>query len=200
MRYILISVLLLTCGLPAQAARNILVFGDSLSAGYGMPLESAWPSLLQKRLKTKAVDYNVVNLSISGETTAGGRSRLPEALAQHKPAIVILALGANDGLRGLPLNQMQNNLKAMVTHARNTGARVVLVGMRIPPNYGAYAKKFETIYPDLAREMNLTLVKFLLEGVADKPLFFQADGIHPTAPTQRRILDNVWEPLAPLLK
>lgn len=199
MRHLLLIAFLL-CSLPALAARNILVFGDSLSAGYGISLEAAWPSLMQQKLKSSKPDYNVVNQSISGETTAGGRSRLPEALAQHQPAIVILALGANDGLRGLPLNQMQNNLQAMIAYARGTGARVVLVGMRIPPNYGPYAQKFEDIYTKLAKENQLPLVKFLLEGIADKPAMFQADGLHPTAVAQRRILDNVWPALKPLLR
>lgn len=199
MRYLLLIAFLL-CSLPALAARNILVFGDSLSAGYGIPLEAAWPSLMQQKLKGSKPDYNVVNQSISGETTAGGRSRLPGALAQHQPAIVILALGANDGLRGLPLNQMQNNLQAMIAYARGTGARVVLVGMRVPPNYGPYAQKFEDMYVRLAKENQLPLVKFLLEGIADKPAMFQADGLHPTAIAQRRILDNVWPALTPLLR
>lgn len=199
MRYLLLIAFLL-CSLPALAARNILVFGDSLSAGYGIPLEAAWPSLMQQKLKGSKPDYNVVNQSISGETTAGGRSRLPEALAQHQPAIVILALGANDGLRGLPLNQMQNNLQAMIAYARGTGARVVLVGMRVPPNYGPYAQKFEDMYVRLAKENQLPLVKFLLDGIADKPTMFQADGLHPTAIAQRRILDNVWPALTPLLR
>lgn len=186
--------------LPSLAARNILVFGDSLSAGYGIPLEAAWPSLLQERLKTRAPDYNVVNLSISGETTAGGRSRLPEALAKHRPAIVILALGANDGLRGLPLQQMQGNLNTMVTQARGAGARVILVGMRMPPNYGPYAEKFGAVYQDTAREQRLPLVKFLLDGIAEQRNQFQADGLHPTASAQPRILDNIWPVLSPLLR
>ncbi len=199
MRYLLLIAFLL-CSLPALAARNILVFGDSLSAGYGIPLEAAWPSLMQRRLKDSRSDYSVVNQSISGETTAGGRSRLPEALARHKPAIVILALGANDGLRGLPLGQMQDNLQTMVSQARRSGARVVLVGMRLPPNYGPYASQFETVFAQVARENRLPQVKFLLDGIADQPALFQADGLHPTAAAQGRILDNVWPVLSPLLR
>ncbi|MCX7894301.1 MAG: arylesterase, partial [Burkholderiales bacterium] len=145
-------------------------------------------------------DYNVVNQSISGETTAGGRARLPEALARHKPAIVILALGANDGLRGLPLTQLQANLTAMVTAAERQGARVVLVGMRLPPNYGPYARQFAAAFAPTARAHQIPLVDFLLAGIADQPTMFQADGLHPTAAAQARILDNVWPVLAPLLR
>ncbi len=192
---ILVIAILLIFSLPALAARNILIFGDSLSAGYGIPLESAWPSLLQKELQTARSDYNVVNLSISGETTAGGRARLPQALQQHNPAIVVLALGANDGLRGLPLKEMQGNLEAMVTYARQSGSRVILVGMRLPPNYGPYADKFSKVYGSLAKKLRLPLVPFLLEGVADKQRLFQADGLHPIAMAQRRIMDNVWPAL-----
>lgn len=199
MRYLFLIVFL-SCSLPALAAENILVFGDSLSAGYGIPQAAAWPSLLQQRLKEKRLDYNVVNQSISGETTAGGRARLPEALARHKPAIVILALGANDGLRGLPLTQLQANLTAMVTAAKRQGARVVLVGMRLPPNYGPYARQFAAAFAPIARAHQIPLVDFLLAGIADQPTMFQADGLHPTAAAQARILDNVWPVLAPLLR
>lgn len=192
--------ILLGLSLPAMAARNILILGDSLSAGYGIPVESAWPSLLQERLKKQAPDYNVVNLSISGETTAGGRTRLSAALTEHQPALVILALGANDGLRGLSLLQTRDNLEAMIQITRRTGARVLLVGMRLPPNYGSYADKFADLYPTLARQYKLPLVKFLLEGIADKRQLFQADGLHPTAVAQRRILDNVWPSLKPQLR
>lgn len=192
---ILVIAILLIFSLPALAARNILIFGDSLSAGYGIPLESAWPSLLQKELQTARSDYNVVNLSISGETTAGGRARLPQALQQHNPAIVVLALGANDGLRGLPLKEMQGNLEAMVAYARQSGSRIILVGMRLPPNYGPYADKFSKVYGSLAKKLRLPLVPFLLEGVADKQRLFQADGLHPIAMAQRRIMDNVWPAL-----
>ncbi|WP_303784119.1 arylesterase [Azovibrio restrictus] len=200
MRYLLLLISFLSCSLPALAARNILVFGDSLSAGYGISLEAAWPSLMQQRLKDSRADYSVINRSVSGETTAGGRSRLPEALARHRPAILILALGANDGLRGLPLEQMQDNLQAMVSQARRSGAQVILVGMRLPPNYGPYASRFETVFARVAQENRLPLVKFLLDGIADQPGLFQADGLHPTAAAQGRILDNVWPVLLPLLR
>ena len=187
--------------LPASAAnRTILVFGDSLSAGYGIRPEAAWPSLLQARLAEQRLDYNVVNASISGETTAGGRTRLEAALARHKPTLVVLALGANDGLRGLPLTQMKDNLAAMTDAARRTGARVLLVGMRLPPNYGPYAAQFQAVFGEVARREKAPLVEFLLAGIADRPEFFQADMLHPTAAAQAKVLDNVWPALAPLLK
>ncbi len=193
--------MLLCAALPATAAgRTLLVFGDSLSAGYGIPAEAAWPRLLQARLTEKRLDYNVVNASISGETTAGGRTRLDAALRQHRPAVVVIALGANDGLRGLPLAQMQDNLRAMVAAARGAGAKVLLVGMRLPPNYGGYARQFQAAFAEVAASQKAPLVEFLLAGIADRPEFFQADMLHPTAAAQPKILDNVWPALMPLLK
>ena len=190
---------LLSAG-TAAAAGTILVFGDSLSAGYGIRQDAAWPSLLQQRLAEKRVDYSVVNASISGETSAGGRSRIAEALARHRPAIVVIALGANDGLRGLPVPAMKENLAAMIRAARTAKARVVLVGMRLPPNYGPYADEFHKVYAELARSEKVALVPFLLDGIADQPRLFQSDTIHPTAEAQPQLLDNVWAALAPLLK
>ena len=184
----------------AQAARNILVFGDSLSAGYGLAQEAAWPSLLNKRLQEKRLDYSVVNASISGETTSGGRSRLDAALATHKPAVVIIALGANDGLRGLPIATTRANLTAMAESAQKAKARVLIVGMRIPPNYGAYADQFHAVFGEVSKARKTALVDFLLEGVAMQPKLFQADNLHPTAEAQPRLLDNVWKGLEPLLK
>ncbi len=184
----------------AGAAGTLLVFGDSLSAGYGIRQEAAWPSLLQKRLAEKRVDYSVVNASISGETTAGGRSRIAEAIGRQRPSIVIIALGANDGLRGLPVPAMKENLAAMIRAARTAKARVVLVGMRLPPNYGPYADEFHKAYAELARSEKVALVPFLLDGIADQPRLFQSDTIHPTAEAQPQLLDNVWAALAPLLK
>ncbi len=184
----------------AAAAGTLLVFGDSLSAGYGIRQEAAWPSLLQKRLAEKRVDYSVVNASISGETTAGGRSRIAEAIGRQRPSIVIIALGANDGLRGLPVPAMKENLTAMIRAARTAKARVVLVGMRLPPNYGPYADEFHNAYAELARSEKVALVPFLLDGIADQPRLFQSDTIHPTAEAQPKLLDNVWVALAPLLK
>lgn len=185
---------------PAKEHATLLVFGDSLSAGYGIRQDAAWPALLQHRLKENQLDYSVVNASISGETTSGGRSRLPELLTKHRPRIVLIALGANDGLRGLPLVTMRENLDAMIRATRAAKARVVLVGMRLPPNYGPYADEFQQTFAQLAKQEKVPLVSFLLEGIADQPRLFQADTIHPTAEAQPRLLDNVWGVLAPLLK
>jgi len=183
----------------AQAA-TILVWGDSLSAGYGLKPGEAWPTLLQTRLKNEGFRHAVINASVSGETSAGGRSRLPAALAQHKPDIVILELGANDGLRGLRPQLMAENLEAMVAAARDTGAKVLLVGMQMPPNYGpAYTRRFAQSFVEVAKAQQVPLVPFLLEGFADQPEWFLADGIHPTAEAQSRVLDTVWRGLSPLL-
>lgn len=182
-------------------AGTILVFGDSLSAGYGLRADEAWPSLLQKRLKTEGFPHMVVNASASGETTAGGKTRLPAALAQHKPSVVVLELGANDGLRGLPLNAMQDNLTEMARMIKKAGAKLVLVGMRLPPNYGpAYTEKFQSSFPKVAKSEGAALVPFLFEGLALSPQLFQADGLHPTAAAQPRLLDNVWPALKPQLR
>lgn len=184
----------------AFAARPVLILGDSLSAGYGIRADQAWPALLAGRLAEKRLDYSVANLSISGETTAGGRSRLPAALAERRPAVVVIALGANDGLRGLPLAQMRANLEAMIAASRQAGARVLLAGMRLPPNYGPYADEFAGIFTDLAKRRQVALLPFLLEPVAGRPQLFQADNLHPVAEAQPLILDHVWPALAPLLK
>lgn len=186
---------------PVAAAEKILVFGDSLSAGYGIASEHSWPSLLGERLRQEKFPFTVVNASISGETTAGGRSRLPAALKLHQPRIVILALGANDGLRGLPLAQTRENLRAMVRAAQEAGARVLLVGMRLPPNYGpAYTRDFHALFATIAREEKTALLPFLLEPIALDDSAFQPDRLHPTAAAQPRILDHVWPALRPLLK
>ena len=183
-----------------QAAPVILVFGDSLSAGYGLETSQAWPTLLQQRLDNNKQKWRVVNASISGETSAGGLARLPAALAQHKPAIVILELGANDGLRGLPLAAMQDNLGAMIQRIHQDGARVLLVGVRLPPNYGmAYTEKFQHVYETLARQQHVALVPSLLDGIEAKRELFQADGFHPIASAQNKVLENVWKPLQMLL-
>lgn len=184
----------------ALAAKTILVVGDSLSAGYGLRPEQAWPSLLAGRLAEQRLDYSVVNLSVSGETTAGGRSRLAPALQAHRPAVVVIALGANDGLRGLTLGQMRGNLDAMIAAAQKAGARVLLAGMRLPPNYGPYADEFQTTFADLAQARKTALLPFLLEPVASRPELFQPDNLHPTAEAQPLILEHVWAALAPLLK
>lgn len=174
--------------------------GDSLSAGYGIRPEHAWPSLLAKRLAEKRLDYSVANLSISGETTAGGRSRLDPALVEHKPAVVIIALGANDGLRGLALAQMRDNLNAMIDAAQAAGARVLLAGIRLPPNYGPYAQEFHQSFGEISRQQKVSLLAFLLEPIAARRAYFQADNLHPTAEAQALILDHLWPTLAPLLK
>lgn len=180
---------------------TILVYGDSLSAAYRMPQAQGWVSLLQQRLQAQGYPHNVVNASVSGETTSGGVSRLPITLRQHQPDLVLLELGANDGLRGLPLAQMRANLEAMIKTTRNAGAEVVLLGIMIPPNYGSkYTQEFSRSYNELARQYDLPLVDFLLEGVAGKPELTLDDGLHPSAAAQPKILDNVWQVLAPELK
>jgi acyl-CoA thioesterase-1 len=155
---------------------------------------------MQHRLNEKRLDYSVVNASISGETTNGGRSRISDALTRHRPSIVIVALGANDGLRGLPLAGMRDNLTAIVRAARGNKARVLIVGMRLPPNYGGYADEFQRVFSEVSKKEAAPLVPFLLDGIADKPQYFQADALHPTAEGQAQLLDNVWGGLAPLLK
>ena len=192
---------LLACSLPAHAAeKRILVFGDSLSAGFGIAVSQSWPALLGQRLQANGSTATVTNASISGETTAGGRARLDAALAQFKPAVVILALGANDGLRGLPVAAMKENLAAMVALAKKRQARVLLVGMRLPPNYGPqYTQEFDAAFRDLARREKIALLPFLLEPIALDQKAFQSDGLHPTAAAQPKILDHVWAALKPLL-
>ncbi|NMF89274.1 arylesterase [Aromatoleum petrolei] len=184
----------------AQAA-TILVWGDSLSAGYGLRPQQDWPTLLQTRLVREGFRHTVINGSVSGETTAGGRTRLSAALDRHKPALVILELGANDGLRGLQPALMGENLSAMIQAARGKGAKVLLVGMQLPPNYGpAYTRRFQQTFAEVARNEKVPLIPFLLDGFADKPDLFQPDGIHPTAEAQPLILETVWRGLKGLLK
>ncbi len=197
---VIATFLMLLCAGLAQAA-TILVWGDSLSAGYGLKAAEAWPALLQTRLQREGFRHVVVNASVSGETSSGGRSRLPAALAEHEPAIVVLALGANDGLRGLPPRLMADNLAAMVSAAEAAGARVLLVGMQMPPNYGAtYTRNFARVFRQLADERQLAFAPFLMEGFAQKPEMFLADGIHPNASAQPLVLETIWTPLRPLLE
>ncbi len=180
------------------------MLGDSLSAEYGLPHGSGWVALLQKRLVAERNALPVVNASISGDTTSGGRSRLPALLELHRPAVLIIELGGNDALRGLPLDMTQANLAAMVRAGQAAGARVLVVGMQVPPNYGSkYARDFSALFAAVAQQEQAALVPFLLKGVADGPqaeTLFQADRIHPNAEAQSRMLDNVWPVLRPLLK
>jgi acyl-CoA thioesterase-1 len=193
--------LLAGSGAAVGAEKSILVFGDSLSAAYGMAQARGWVALLAERLKRERADYSVVNASISGETSAGGAARIGRALAQHKPAIVVLALGANDGLRGLPLAQMRQNLATIIEQSQKAGARVLLVGMKMPPNYGPdYTRAFESVYGELAKRYNAARVPFLLEDFAEKQELFQPDRIHPTEAAQPLMLERVWKALQPLLK
>jgi len=183
------------------AEKSILVFGDSLSAAYGIAQSRGWVALLGERLKRERPDYSVANASISGETSAGGLARIDAALARHRPAVVIVALGANDGLRGLPLGQMKANLGTIIEHAKKSGARVLLVGMQLPPNYGPeYTSAFQNAFGEVAKRYKVALLPFLLAGFAEKPEYFQADRMHPTAEAQPLILERVWPALRPLLK
>ena len=188
--------------LPVDAdPRTLLVVGDSLSAAYGIDPRQGWVALLDDRLKRgKQNYYKVVNASISGDTTANGAARLPELLTRYKPAVVIVELGGNDGLRGLPLNEMKRHLTKIVSQARAQGASVLLVGVEIPPNYGpVYTEKFRSVYRDVAREQNVALVPSILAGIGIDRDQMQPDGIHPKADAQGRMLDNVWHELRPLL-
>ena len=185
----------------AAAEKSILVVGDSLSAAYGLAQTQGWVALLEERLKRERHDYSVVNASISGDTTAGGRARVDELLARHHPAVVIVELGGNDGLRGLPIAQIKANLGAIVERCKKARARVLLVGMRMPPNYGPdYTQAFENAFAEVAKRYRVALAPFILEGIAEKPEYFQPDRIHPTAEVQPLILDRVWRGLRPLLK
>ena len=178
----------------------VLVIGDSLSAGYGLETGAGWVALLQKRLQARQAPWRVVNASISGETTAGGMSSLPALLQRDHPKVVIIELGGNDALRGLSLAATESNLRSMASACEMFGARVLLIGMRIPPNYGAaYTRGFEAIFPRVARLQHTALVPFLLSGVVDHPDWFQADNIHPTAAAHATMLDTVWPVLEPML-
>ena len=200
MRSILFAALLASsASASAIAAPTILVYGDSLSSAYGIPQSAGWVALLGERLKQRKSNYTVVNASISGETSAGGAARIGKTLAASKPAIVIVQLGANDGLRGLPVEQMKKNLTAIVQAAKREGARVMLVGMKLPPNYGVpYINTFRAAFADVARDERVAFVPFLLEGL-DQREQFQADAIHPTAEAQPILLENVWRKLATLV-
>lgn len=187
---------------PILAANpKILIYGDSLSAAYGIPLQSGWPALLQKKLQDEGYQYDIVNASISGETTSGGLSRLKKTLEATQPAIIILELGANDGLRGLPLNAMTNNLTAMIKEMQKTRAKIILAGMKIPPNYGPqYTAGFANSYQELSKRYQLSLIPFLLDNVAAQRDLLLQDGLHPNANGQAIMLRNIWPYLQPLLK
>lgn len=183
----------------ALAAKNILVFGDSLSAGYGIARDDSWVSLLQQELRNDHLQFVVVNASISGETTSGGLRRIGKALQQHTPAVVVIELGANDGLRGTSLKETETNLNAIIAQSLKAKAKVLLVGIRIPPNYGQdYTRQFSSLYPKLAKKHGAALVPFMLEGI--KPEQFQPDNLHPNAAGQPLILHNILPALLPLLR
>ena len=204
-----VTALLLALALPvamAQAAvpapaRKVLVMGDSLSAAYGLSPAQGWVALTDRRLQAQRPGWRMANASVSGETTAGGASRIAGELARHKPEVVVIELGANDGLRGLPLVQTRANLERMIVASRKSGARVLLLGMRMPPNFGPqYTQGFERNYSDLARKHGIALLPFLLEPIATDRSAFQSDNLHPVAAVQPRLRDHVWKALAPLLR
>lgn len=200
-KWMLGAALLLAAALAHSAPKTVLVLGDSLSAEYGLTRGSGWVALLDQKLKAEKIDATIVNASISGETTSGGRTRLPALLAQHHPALVVIELGANDALRGLPLAAAEANMRAMVELARKNNAQVLLVGMRMPPNYGRdYTERFFSMYKTVATQLKAPLVPFMLEGVAEKPALFQADRLHPTAQAHPAILANIWPKFLPLVK
>jgi acyl-CoA thioesterase-1 len=195
----------LACALPsvpalAQSAPVVLVLGDSISAAYGLPSGAGWVALLQERLAADHLPHRVVNASISGDTTAGGRERLPALLKQHHPAITVIELGGNDGLRGGSLDAMRDNLDAMIVEAKKAASRVLVIGIRLPPNYGpAYTQRFAAIFADVAKAHKAAVVPFFFEGFGEDNAMFQGDRIHPTAAAQAKLLDNVWPELKPLL-
>src|SRR2546423_11589330 len=196
----ILSAVLLACSGTGLAAPTILVYGDSLSAAYGIPQNAGWVALLGERLKQRKANYPVANASVSGETSAGGAARVGAELAKAKPAIVIVELGSNDGLRGLPIAQMKTNLAAIVQAAKRQGARVMLVGMQMPPNYGAqYVNAFRAAFREVARDERVPLVPFLLEGVPNVREMFQEDNLHLVAEAQPILLENVWRRLAAML-
>ena len=198
--WFLSAALALMCMAQNAAAGTILIVGDSISAGFGLDTRLGWVSLLEQRLSKEGHDDKVINASISGDTSAGGLARLPALLAEHKPDVVIVELGGNDGLRGQLPAQLKQNLASMIEASQQAGAKVLLLGMQLPPNYGArYTQAFAAVYAELANEKKVALVPFLLEGVGGKPELMQADRIHPAVGAQGLLLDNVWPVLKPLL-
>ncbi len=202
MKYLLLILMLLPLPVAADddTASSILVLGDSLSAGYGISVEQGWVALLEQRLEASGYRYRVINASISGDTSRGARTRLDDILERHQPAVAIVVLGGNDGLRGIQPDEMQRNLAAIIERLQGAGARVVLVPMKMPPNYGpAFTEKFEHVYEKLANEHDVVLSRFILEDIASHPELMQADGVHPTAEAQSQMLDNIWPVLKPIL-
>jgi len=192
--------LALMCMAQNAAAGTVLIVGDSISAGFGLDTSKGWVALLQQRLKKEGFDDKVVNASISGDTSAGGLARLPAALAEHKPDVVVIELGGNDGLRGQPPAQLQQNLASMIEQSQASGAKVLLLGMQIPPNYGKrYVDAFAKVFNDVATAKKVPLVPFFLEGIGGNPALMQADGLHPALGAQGKLLENVWPTLKPLL-
>ena len=198
--FVFLALVFLVTALPVSAQRTLLVMGDSLSAAYNLPAEQGWVALTAARMQRSHPDWQVVNASVSGETSAGGLSRLPSALKRHTPDLVIIELGANDGLRGLPLLQTRSNLRKMVRLSKAGGAKVLLIGIRMPPNYGpGYTEGFAAIYTDLAKQEKTALLPFLLEPIALDRSYFLPDQLHPNAKGQLKLRDHVWKALKPLL-
>ncbi|MCU1724847.1 MULTISPECIES: arylesterase [unclassified Pseudomonas] len=198
--WLLSAGLALLCMAQSATAGTVLIVGDSISAAFGLDTRQGWVALLEQRLSNEGYSDKVVNASISGDTSAGGQARLPALLAAHKPSLVVLELGGNDGLRGQLPAQLQQNLASMVDQSRKAGAKVVLLGMQLPPNYGQrYTKAFAQVYTDVATQKNIALVPFFLEGVGGVPELMQADGIHPAQGGQSRLLENAWPAIKPLL-
>ncbi len=185
----------------SATTKTILVFGDSLSANYGISTDAGWVALLTQRIQTQSGGYQIINASISGETTLGGRNRIDQALNQYRPDIIILELGANDGLRGASVKSIYDNLAAIIATCQKNNVLVLLTGMQLPPNYGiTYTQKFQSVFQQLAENFQVKLVPFLLAGFGDKREFFQPDGIHPTEIAQHKIVENVWEILQTMIK
>jgi len=196
-----IGICLAACATADETAPTVVVVGDSISAAHGIAVEAGWVARLRARLAERGYTHEVVNASVSGDTTGAGRARLPDALGKHQPNVVVIQLGGNDGLRGLSPSAMRDNLAAMIERSRRAGARVLLLGLRLPPNYGrAYIERFLQAYRDVAEESGVAFVAQLLAGVGERKAMMQQDGIHPNARGHRRILDNIWPALEPLLQ
>lgn len=192
-RFLTIVFLLVAATARGADAPTVLIYGDSLSAGYGMEIDQSWVALLQKRLQLQGYEHRVVNASITGETTEGGAARITQALESFTPALVILELGGNDGLRGIPTERMKGNLQTIIQSSKSSGAAIVLLGIRIPPNYGQkYIENFDNVYRELADELDVPWIEFFMEGIALNDNLMQADGIHPNAAAQSLLLDNAW--------